>query len=158
LLLVDDPTRVVAVLLLIAIATAVQLGVLARWPHIVARPVAAVVADFLILFAVLAVSRGGIAYFCYAAGAGALAGVVLGLRALPVWAAQAALGYTVIAEVLHRTEAPPELTAFVVAFPMAGALAGVGAVMATSALTRYLELSSRLVASAQRSAAASERA
>jgi signal transduction histidine kinase len=158
LLLVDDPARVVSVIALIAVATAAQLGVLARWPRVVASPVVAVVADFLVLFAVLAVSRGSIAYFCYAAGAGALAGVLLGLRALPVWAAQAAIGYTAIAEVLHRTDPPAELTAFVVAFPMAGALAGVGAAMACTALTRQLELSARLVASAQRSAAASERA
>ncbi|WP_432826602.1 sensor histidine kinase [Dactylosporangium sp. CA-092794] len=158
LLLVDDRWRVVAVLVLVAVATAVQLGALARWPALVGRPVIAVVADFLVIFAVLAISRGSIAYFCFAAGAGALAGVLLGMRALPVWAAHAALSFTVIAQVLHRTEPPAEITAFVVAFPMAGALAGIGASMATAALTRYLELSTRLVASAQRSAAASERA
>jgi signal transduction histidine kinase len=158
LLLVDERSRVVAVLALVAVATVGQLGALARWPGLVARPVIAVVADFTLVFAVLAVSRGGVAYFCYAAGAGALAGVLLGLRALPVWAGHAAVSFAVVAEVLRRSAPPADIAAFVVAFPMAGAVAGVGAAMATATLTRYLELSTRLVASAQRSAAASERA
>jgi len=158
LLLVPDRSRVVAVLLLVAVLTVAQLGALARWPGLVARPVAAVAVDFVLVLAVLAVSDGGIAYFCYAAGAGGLAGVLLGLRAVPVWAVHAALGFTVIAEVLRRSHPAAGIAAYVVAFPMAGALAGVGAVMATTALTRHLELSTRLVASAQRSAAASERA
>jgi len=84
--------------------------------------------------------------------------VLLGLRALPVWALHAALGFTVIAELLRRTDPPVDIMALVVAFPMAGALAGVGGAMATTALTHQLELSTQLVASAQRSAVASERA
>ncbi|MEV4508920.1 ATP-binding protein [Dactylosporangium sp. NPDC049525] len=158
LLLVEDRSRVVAVLVLVAAVTAGQLGALARWPGLVARPAVVVAADFVLVFAVLAVSRGGIAYFCYAAGAGALAGVVLGMRALPVWVAHAAVSFTVTAEVLRRSAPPAEIAAFVVAFPMAGALAGLGAVVATTALARHLELSTSLLVAAQRSAAASERA
>ncbi|MGI5181835.1 sensor histidine kinase [Dactylosporangium sp. CA-152071] len=158
LLLVDDPGPVIAVLTLVAIATAAQLGALARWPGLVARPVVVVAADLALVFTVLAVSRGGIAYFCYAAGAGGLAGVVLGMRALPVWVGHAALSFAVTAEVLRRSDPPAEIAAFVVAFPMAGALAGLGAVVATNALARHLELSTSLLVAAQRSAAASERA
>jgi signal transduction histidine kinase len=158
LLLVEDRSRVVAVLVLVVVVTAGQLGALARWPGLVGRPAVVAAADFVLVFAVLAVSRGGIAYFCYAAGAGALAGVVLGMRALPVWVAHAAVSFTVTAEVLRRTAPPADIAAFVVAFPMAGALAGLGAVVATSALARHLELSTSLLVAAQRSAAASERA
>jgi signal transduction histidine kinase len=156
LLLVHDRRPVIAVILLVAAATAAQLAVLGRWPGLVARPAAAIAADSVLVLAVLAVSRGGIAYFCFAAGAGA--GVLLGLRALPVWVVHAALGFTVIAEVLRRTEPPVEIMALVVSFPMAGALAGVGAAMATTALADQIEFSTRLVTSAQRSAVASERA
>lgn len=158
LLLVHDRWPVLAVLLLVTAATGAQLAALGRWPGLVTRPAAAIAVDFLLVLAVLAVSRGGVAYFCFAAGAGAVAGVLLGLRALPVWAAHAALGFTVIADVLRRTEPPVDIMAYVVAFPMAGALAGVGAAMATTALTNQIEFSAQLVVSAQRSAAASERA
>jgi signal transduction histidine kinase len=158
LLLVDDRRPVVAVIVLTAVATVAQMAALARWPGLVARPVAVVAADFALVLAVLAVSRGSIAYFSYAAGTGALAGVLLGMRALPLWAAHAVLSFTVVAEVLRRTEPSADIATFVVALPMAGALAGVGAAMATAALTRHLELSTHLVASAQRSAVASERA
>ncbi|MEV0130086.1 ATP-binding protein [Dactylosporangium sp. NPDC050688] len=158
LLLVEDRARVVAVLALVAVLTAGQLGALARWPGLTGRPVVVLAADFALVLAVLAVSRGGIAYFCYAAGAGALAGVVLGLRALPVWVTHAAVSFAVAAEVLHRSAPPADIAAFVVALPMAGALAGLGAVVATTALARHLELSTSLLVAAQRSAAASERA
>ncbi|WP_203706030.1 sensor histidine kinase [Asanoa iriomotensis] len=158
LLLVHDRVPVIAVIALVVLATAAQLAALGRWPGLVTRRLAAIALDSVLVLVVLAVSHGGVAYFCYAAGAGAVAGVLLGLRALPVWAAHAALGFTVIAEMLRRTEPPVDLVAFVVAFPMAGALAGVGAAVATSVLTHQLELSTQLVASAQRSAVASERA
>ncbi|NMO53162.1 hypothetical protein HH310_18435 [Actinoplanes sp. TBRC 11911] len=158
LLLVDDRWPVVAVIALVTVTTGAQLAALGRWPGLVTRRAAAIAVDSILVLAVLAVSRGSVAYFCFAAGAGAVAGVLLGLRALPVWAAHAGLGFTVIAEVLRRTEPPVDIVAFVVAFPMAGALAGVGAAMATTALTHQLELSAHLVASAQRSAVASERA
>ncbi|MFB9451645.1 hypothetical protein Dvina_20850 [Dactylosporangium vinaceum] len=158
LLLVADRWRIAEVLAVVAAGTAIQLGLLARWPRLAARPLAALAADSVLVLAVLALGRGDIAYFCFAAGAGALAGVLLGLRAVPVWVLQAALGFAVIGTVLRRLDPPAELAAFVVALPLAGALAGLGASILTSALARYLELSRGLVASAQRSAAADERA
>jgi signal transduction histidine kinase len=158
LLLVHDRWPVLAAIAVVLVATGAQLAALGRWPGLVTRPALAIAVDTLLVTAVLAVSHGGVAYFCFAAGAGAVAGVLLGLRALPVWAAHAALGFTVIAEVLRRTEPPVEIMAFVVSFPLAGALAGVGAAMATTALTNQIEFSTQLVASAQRSAADSERA
>nr|BFE60840.1 hypothetical protein GCM10020063_053660 [Dactylosporangium thailandense] len=158
LLLVSDRWRLVEVLALVAVGTGVQLGLLARWPRLAALPVTAVAADAVLVLAVLALSRGGIAYFCFAAGAGALAGVLLGLRAVPVWILHGALGFAVIGRVLHRLDPPAEMAAFVVALPVAGALAGLGTSVLTSALARYLELSRSLVDAAQRSAAASERA
>ena len=158
LLLVDDRRSVVLVMILVVVATAGPLAALARWPGLVTRPVTAIAADFVLVFGVLALSHGSVAYFCFAAGTGALTGVLLGWRAWPLWAAYTALSYTVIAEVLRRTDPPADIAAFVVAFPMAGVLAGIGAALATAALSRYLELSAQVVASAQRSAVAFERA
>ncbi|GIF45656.1 signal transduction histidine kinase [Asanoa ferruginea] len=158
LLLVHNRLPVIAVIALVVVATAAQLAALGRWPGLVTHPIIAIAVDSALVLAVLAVSHGSVAYFCYAAGAGAVAGVLLGLRALPVWVIHAALGFTVIAALLRRTEPPVDIVAFVVAFPVAGALAGVGASMATTVLTHQLELSTHLVASAQRSAVASERA
>jgi len=143
LLLVHDRRPVLAAIVLVLAATAAQLAALGRWPGLVTRPAVAIAVDSVLVLAVLAVSRGSVAYFCFAAGAGAVAGVLLGLRALPVWAAHAAVGFTVIAEVLRRTEPPVDIMAFVVAFPLAGALAGVGAAMATTALTNQIEFSTR---------------
>jgi signal transduction histidine kinase len=158
LLLVTDRWRIAEVLGLVAAGTAAQVGLLARRPRLATRPFPALAADSILVLGVLALGRGDIAYFVFAAGAGALAGVLLGLWAVPVWAGQAAVSFAVIGTVLHRLDPPAELAAFVVGFPVAGALAGLGTSMLTSALTRYLELSRSLVASAQRSAAASERA
>jgi signal transduction histidine kinase len=140
------------------VASAVELAALGHWPRVVRRPLVAIAVDSVLVLGVLAISHGGVAYFCFASGAGAMAGVLLGLRAVPVWAIHATLGFTVIAEVLRRTEPPVDIMALVVAFPVAGALAGVGAAMATTALANQIELSTQLIASAQRSAVASERA
>ena len=157
-LLVADRWHITAVIVLVVAGTAAELAVLGRWPGLAARPVVVIAADAVLVLAVLVVSRGNAAYFCFAAGSGALAGVLLGLRALPVWAVQGAVGFTVIAGVLRRTDPPVDIVTFLVAYPIAGALAGVGAAMATAALANHLEFSTQMVAAAQRSAAASERA
>jgi signal transduction histidine kinase len=125
---------------------------------VVRRPFLVIALDSLVVLAVLAISRGGVAYFCCAVGASALAGVLLGMRALALWALHATLGYYVAAAVLRATTPAPDIAAFVLAFPMANVLAGIGATVATAALVRYVNLSVEVVASAQRSAAASERA
>ena len=159
LLLVEERWRVPAVIVLVAAVTAVQVAVLTRRPGWVVRhPWPPVLADLLVAGAVLALSRGGTAFFCYCAGAAALAGALLGMRALPLWAVQAALGFAAAAVLLRQSRPSPEVTAFVAAFPVLGLLAGVGATVATAALARYVELTVAVVASAQRSAAASERA
>lgn len=157
-MLVSDRWRLLAVIALVAASTGVEIGLLTRWPGVVGAPLRVIVVDSALVVAVLTLSHGSIAYFCYAAGAGAVAGVLLGMRALPLWAAQAALSFAVAASVLRAGRPPADIATFVVAFPMAGAVAGVGAAVATAALVRYVDLSTRLVAAAQRSAAASERA
>jgi signal transduction histidine kinase len=158
LLLVSDRWRVVEVILFVALSTGAQIAVLTAWPKVVRAPLPILAADSALVLGVLAISGGSIAYFCYAAGAGAVAGVLLGMRAVPLWAAQAALNFAVAGSVLRVNGLPPDIATFIVAFPMTGAVAGIGAAVATSALVRYVELSTHLVASAQRSAAASERA
>jgi signal transduction histidine kinase len=158
LLLVDDSRPLVAVLAIVVLTTVAGLVTVSRNPRVVRHPVPILVLDCLVVLGVLAVSRGGVAYFCCAAGACALAGVLVGMRALAVAAVHAALGYVVAASVLHSASASPELAAFVLTFPMAGVLAAIGAAVTTAALDRYVRLSVAVVASAQRSAAASERA
>jgi len=146
------------VLVVVVVATIAGLIVWSRYPRLVRHPLPVVAVDTAIVLLVLALSRGGVAYFCYAAGASALAGVLFGMRAAVLGALHAALGYVVAAGVLRSTAAVPEVAAFVLAFPMADLLATIGAAVATAALSRYVDLSIEVVASAQRSAAASERA
>ena len=156
--LVDNPDRLIEVLVIVFVTTVAGLVLWSRDPRIVGHPIVIVAIDTLLVLVVLAVSRGGVAYFCCATGASALAGVLIGTRAIVVGALQAALGYVVAASVLHATAPTPEVAMFVLAFPMANVLASIGAAVATAALTRHVNLSIELVASAQRSAAASERA
>jgi signal transduction histidine kinase len=156
--LVDDPRPLILVHVILALTTVAGCVTLARWPDVVRRPAPVIVVDSLIVVAVLVVSHGGVAYFCYAVGASALAGVLLGMRALGLSAVHAALGYLIAAAVLSDTSPPAPVAAFVVAFPMADVLAALGAAVAAAALCRYVDLSVEVVESAQRSAAASERA
>jgi signal transduction histidine kinase len=158
LLVVQDRWRVLAVLGIVTVATAIELTVLTRWHAVVRHPWLAVGVDLLVALAVLVFSSGGMAYFCYVAGSAALAGALLGMRALPLWAGQAALGFAAAGAVLQANRPPPEVTAFIVAFPTVSVLAGVGTAAATSALVRYVELAVTVIAAAQRSAAATERA
>ncbi|MFG2039889.1 sensor histidine kinase [Dactylosporangium sp. NPDC048998] len=152
--LAADPRPLLLAAGIAAATTAAGLAVLSRDPYVVRRPVPVLALDGLLVLGVLAVDPG-IAYFCAAAGASALAGVVVGLRALVIGAAHAALGYAVAARVLAGNPAHAE---FVLAFPIACVLAAAGAAVATAALRRHVELSVRVVASAQRAAAAGERA
>jgi signal transduction histidine kinase len=158
LLLVEDPWRLGGVLGLVALITVIEVALLGRWPAITRAPIAAVAVDAAFVIAVLAASQGSVAYFIFSTGAGALAGALLGMWALPLWIAEAALGFAVAAQMVNADQPPPEVAAFVMAFPMSGAIAGVGAAVATAALMRYVQLSVQMVESAQRSAAASERA
>jgi signal transduction histidine kinase len=156
--LVHDPWRVVAVLALVAGTTAGQVIVLTRWPAVVRRPLATLTVDLALMVGVLVLSRGGVAYFCYAAGFAALAGVLLGTRALPLWGVQTVLGLVVSVNLLRATRTAQDIAAFVVAFPLTGPVCGIGAAAIATALARYVELSIAATAAAQRSAAASERA
>jgi signal transduction histidine kinase len=152
--LAPDPRPLLLAAAIAAATSAAGLAALAHNPYVVRHPVPLLVLDSAAVLAVLAADPG-IAYFCAAAGASALAGVVLGGRGTAVGAAHAALGYAVAARVLAGNPAHAE---FVLAFPIACVLAAAGAAVATAALARHVELSVRVVASAQRAAAAGERA
>lgn len=158
LLVVDNRWRVVAVMGVVIASTAIELTVLTRWQGVLRHPWFAAGADLLVALGILVLSDGGMAYFCYVAGTAALAGALLGMRALPLWSVQVVLGFAAAGAVLRANRPPPEVTAFIVAFPTISVLAGVGAAAATSALLRYVELAVGVIAAAQRSAAASERA
>ncbi|GAB3860322.1 sensor histidine kinase [Dactylosporangium cerinum] len=158
LLLVEDWWRILAVVATVAAGTVAEVSVLTRWPAVTRHPWPALAVDLALAVAVLMLSRGGMAFFCYVAGSAALGGALLGMRALPLWAAQAALGFTAAGAVLRANDPPPDVAAFIVAFPMVSVLAGIGAAAATTALQRHLDLAVEVIGAAQRSAAASERA
>ncbi|MDT5030982.1 MAG: hypothetical protein QOC94_1153, partial [Actinoplanes sp.] len=119
LLIVDRPARIVAVMTLVIVSAGLEVAVLTRWPRVLRRTAMVLVVDTALLGAVLAVNAGGAAFYLFAAGAAALAGVLLGMRAWPVWALHAAVGFVVAARVLRADGVTPEVAAFVVAFPMA---------------------------------------
>jgi signal transduction histidine kinase len=112
------------------------------------------------MIGVLMVSHGGVAFFCYAAGFAALAGTLLGIRALPLWLADTGLGLAVAVPLLRSSGAAggTVLAPFVVAFPMTDIVCGLGSAVLAGALVRYVDLSIEAIAAVQRSTAASERA
>jgi signal transduction histidine kinase len=158
LLLVSDPLRVVLLVATVAVVTVTQLVALSRWPAVVGSPVLVVAADSAVLLGLLALSRGSLAYFCFAIGSAAIAGVLLGMRALPLWAAQSVQGFAVCADVLRGSQTRHDIAAFVLAFPVIGILVGIGAVVAVRTMVDQLSLSVAAIGASQRSAAASERA
>ncbi|MEU4645741.1 ATP-binding protein [Micromonospora sp. NPDC023814] len=155
--LADDLAATARTLGIVVAATVLGVAVLSRWPGAFRHRVLVVVADTVVVAALL-VTDGGVAYFSYAAGACALAGVLYGMSGVSIWAAHAALGYTVAVVILRRVAAPVDVAAFVMAFPVVNVLAGLGGAVAMGALTRYVDLMVTTAARAQRSAAASERA
>ncbi|MDI5940527.1 histidine kinase [Micromonospora sp. DH15] len=92
LLIVERPDRLLMVIGLVVLSTAVEVTVLSRHPHCVRFVGSALTLDALLLGAVLALQAGGAAFFLFAAGGAALAGVLLGTRAWPLWAVDALLG------------------------------------------------------------------
>ena len=159
LAVVEAPERMVALLAAVAVASAGPLVLLTRRPAVILEhPVLALAVDSLAVLVVLVISHGGLAYVSYAAGSAALAGVLLGSAAAPLWVAQLVQGFVVSAQVLADTRPPAAVATFLLAAPVAGLLAGIGALVVARSLTRQLRLAVRRVASAQRSAAALERA
>ncbi|MBQ1027851.1 sensor histidine kinase [Micromonospora sp. C95] len=157
--LADDPWQTLGVLLLITVTTCVQVTVLGRWPGVIRWRLGFLVVDAAIMIAVLVLSQGNVAFFCYAAGFAALTGTLLGTLALPLWVADAGLGLAVATHLLRTGGTADSVAApFVLAFPMMDIVCGYGAAVLTAALARYLDASIATVASAYHSAAASERA
>ena len=157
LLIVAHPARIVAVMALVVVATMLEVAALTRWPRVLRRTAAVLVVDTALLAAVLALNAGSAAFYLFAAGAAALAGVLLGMRAWPLWALHAATGFVVAAKVLRADGVTTEVAAFVVAFPMATVVTGLVAASVTAATVRHVDLLVEVIAAAQRSAAASER-
>ncbi|GAA5179206.1 hypothetical protein GCM10023322_08500 [Rugosimonospora acidiphila] len=158
--LVDDPTRPLLALLLVAAVTMGQLFLISRHPAILRRRLGAVTLEVAVTLAVLAISQGGPAYFCYAAGSAMFAGTLLGSGGLMIWLAQAGLGLAVVFQLLRATvpDARSVLAPFLVAIPIIDIVGGLGAAALTAILTRYIRLAIETTTMAQRSAAASERA
>jgi signal transduction histidine kinase len=158
LLIVPHPGRIVLVMAVVALSAAVQVVVLSRWPAVVRYAVAVLLADSLLLAGVYVLNAGSAAFYLFAAGAAALAGVLAGYRAWPLWAGQAVAGFFAAAHVLRAGGVTPSVAAFVVAFPMATVVTGLVAAAVTAATVRHVDLLVEVIAAAQRSAAASERA
>ncbi|MFI5838791.1 sensor histidine kinase [Catenuloplanes sp. NPDC051500] len=154
----DHPYPLVILIVLLIVTSVGQVAVLTRWPRVVGRPVAILAAEAVLLLAVLALGRGGVPYFVHAAGSAALAGVLLGFAATPLWLAQCAQGYAVCVTILRQTTPDAAVAVYLIAAPVAGVLAGVVAAIAARALARQMRLNVQRVAIAQRDAAALERA
>ncbi|WP_432974643.1 sensor histidine kinase [Dactylosporangium sp. CA-233914] len=151
----------VKALAVIAAATITQLTVLTWRPGVVRWRLSALALDAALMIGLLVLTHGGVAFFCYAAGFAALAGVLLGMKALPLWLADTALGLAVATQLLRSEGITPGRSAtapLVVALPMTDIMCGLGAAAVTAAVMRFIDLSIDKVAAAQRSAAASERA
>jgi len=158
--LVDDPARPALALALVTVVTIAQLLLINRHPAILRRRLSALTLEVAMTFAVLAIGRAGLAYFCEVIGSVMFAGTLLGTGALPLCLAQAGLGLAMVTQLLRATApaARSILAPFLVAIPVADIVAGLGAAALTAGLTRYIELSIETATMAQRSAAASERA
>jgi signal transduction histidine kinase len=157
LLIVAHPGRIVAVLVLVVVSTVIELAVLTRRPGVIRRTAVVLIVDNALLGAVLLLNSGSAAFYLYAAGTAALAGVLLGMRAWPLWAVHAAIGFVAAAGLLRADGVPPDVAAFVVAFPMATVVTGLVAASITAATVRHVDLLVEVIAAAQRAAAASER-
>jgi signal transduction histidine kinase len=158
--LVDDPARPVLALALVTVVTAVQLYVINHRPDILRRRLGSLTLSVIMTLSVLAISGGGLAFYCYALGSCMVAGALLGTGGLLLWLAQAGLGLAMVAQLLRSIEpgARSVLAPFLIAIPVADVIAGLAIAALTAALTRYIDLSIETARSAQRSAAATERA
>jgi signal transduction histidine kinase len=161
LLVQTDGVRSALLIVVLLLSTAAGVAALPRWPALIRSPVPLLTADAVLVLVVLGLSKGGMTYFVFAAGAAALAGAALGFAAIPLWAAQAAQGLVVCTVLLNadgRGEIPASLAGFVLAAPPAAVLAGIGTVLARRVLIRQMSQTVELITDAQRSAAAAERA
>lgn len=157
LLIVANPWQLIGLVIAVVIVTLGEMAVLTRWPAVVSRPIAITVVDSVGMLGALALAGPGLAYFCYAAGCAALAGTLLGLRALPFWGAQAVLGFGVADRFLDATQPVSDVAVFVLAIPPATILAGIGLAGVRNMVSGHVDRTVHLVSLAQRSAVASER-
>jgi hypothetical protein len=139
LFVTDHPIRTGAVIGLVALSAAAEFGALVRRPSVLDRTAAVLVVDSALLVAVLILDAGGAAFAFYAAGAAALAGVLLGRRAWPLWVVHAALGFGSAARILHADRPAPSVAAFLVAFPLVTVVSGAVAAWLTMTLIRPVE-------------------
>nr|WP_255645681.1 histidine kinase [Actinoplanes polyasparticus] len=155
-----DVSAAALTLALIAVLTIVTLAWISRDPSLLRHRVAVVTADAAATVAVLVIGHGGVAYFCFAAGSAALAGVLLGTAGSMLWIAHTVLGLSVAVQLLRGlpSAAREQVAPFLVAVPMLMLVCGAGAAVLTAALYRYMQASIAMAVDAQRSAAASERA
>lgn len=139
LFVVAQPIRNGAVIALVAISAAAEFAVLVRRPAVLSRKAAVLAVDSALVMAVLVLSAGGAEFAFYAAGAAALAGVLLGRRAWPFWAVHTALGFASAAWILCSDGPPPPVAAFVLAFPLVTVVSGLAAAWVTTAVVRPVD-------------------
>jgi signal transduction histidine kinase len=157
--LVDDPLRPALALALATVVTGVQLYLINHRPDILRHRLGALTLGVIMTFAMLVISCGGLAFYCYALGSCMVAGALLGTGGLLLWLAHAGLGLAMVTQLLRSIEPGGRglLAPFLIAIPVADVIAGLATAALTAALTRYIELSIETARTAQRSAATSER-
>ena len=142
-------------LVVVTLSSVAQLTFVNRWLPGSGRRAAFLTVDVAVLLGVLALDRSGPAYFAYAASCAVFAGVLLGFRAVPLWAAQLLQGYVVCMVAGLPSELPTSpRSAMAAAVP----LTGFAAATACHILLRRRLRSAAEIDAVQRSAAALERA
>jgi signal transduction histidine kinase len=145
----------ISALVVAALSSVAQLTLVARWLPGTGRRAAFLTVDVAVLLGILALDRGGPAYFAYAASCAAFSGVLLGFRAAPLWTAQLLQGYVVCTVAGQSSELlTTARSAAVAAVP----LTGFAAATACRIVLRRRLRSAAEIDAVQRSAAALERA
>ena len=156
--LVDPrPVRLAVGTLVAAALTGSEVTVLRRRPWLVAHGWAFVAVELLAGGAIVAVMRGGPVFFSFSCGSAAVFGVVIGLRAIPLWALQMVAGYVVVAWIIRAGSLPPATAVYLTGVPTLYPLVGVAAATARTAVLRHVLVVHTALDAIERSAVAAER-
>ncbi|MBT0768377.1 sensor histidine kinase [Kineosporia sp. J2-2] len=152
-----EPGRLLLGTLVAAGVTAVELTVLVRRPVSVVHRWGFVTVELAAGAAIVALMQGGPVFFSFSCGSAAVAGVVAGARAWPVWVAQTVAAYAVVAWIIRLDDVPAALAVYLSGVPTLYVLTGLAAATARTAVLRHVHLARSALDAIERSAVAAER-
>jgi signal transduction histidine kinase len=152
-----EPVRLVIGTLIAATVTSAELFVLTRRPSAVTHGWGFILVELAAGAAIVTVMQGGPVYFSFSCGSAAVLGVVMGVRAGPVWVLQTVAGYLVVAWVIRAGEVPSSLAVYLTGVPTLYVLVGLAAASARTAVLRHVTLARTALDAIERSAVAAER-